>query len=204
MEKKDLLARYFGTMSLLVLIWTWISAVYYFAEMIGYSLESIGLYLWGIGLVLSAFVWWKYRAKWLQIWYVLKPSVLRLLIFVWHLFTYFCTRNLLYNLVVAIIFTFYTLRRCEKMGLRGLDIGDELDRILKWNNNAFYMTSIFFLWFYIRMSNIVEIVMAIIDMEYVVSLLALVFAFIIAVFGFVRFQYVICVNIAHVMLNRAK
>ena len=97
MDKKDRLNRIFGTMSLLVLIWTWIAAVYYFAEMVEYSLESIGLYLWGIGLVLSSFIWWKYRKKWLDIFYVLKPSVLRLLVFVWHLFAYFITRNFMYK-----------------------------------------------------------------------------------------------------------
>lgn len=204
MKKKDLLTRYFGTMSLLVLIWTWIAAVYYFAEMVEYSLESIGMYLWGIGLVLSGFIWWKYRKKWLEIFYVLKPSVLRLLIFVWHLFTYFVTRNFMYNIAIAVVFTFYTLRRCQIMGLRGLDIGDELDQILKWNNNAFYMMSFFFLWYYIRLSDIVEIVMAWIGMGYGASLMALILTFILAVFGLVRFQYVLCVNIAHVKLNLTK
>ena len=204
MEKKDGLTRYFGTMSLLILIWTWISAVYYFAEMIEYNLNSIAIYLWGIGLVASSFVWWKYRKKWLDIWYVLKPSILRIIIFVWHLFTYFVTRNIVYNFIVTIVFTVYTLRRCKIMNLRGLDIEDELDQILKWNNNALYMTAIFFLWYNLRMSTIVEVVMSMFGLDYAVSMLAVICLFIVAVFGLVRFQYVLCVNIAYVKLNRTK
>ena len=204
MKMKDRLARCFATMSLIVVIWLWIAAIYYFSEMLSYSLASIGMYLWGIGLVMSGVVLWKYKQKWHEIWYVLKPSVLRLLIFAWHVFAYFVTKNIMYNILITVFFTFYTLRRCKVMNLRGLDIGDELDRILKMNNNAFYMTSIFFLWYYVRLSDLVDIVMAWIGMDYAVSLLAIICLFIVAMYGFVRFQYVLCMNIAHVKLNFTK
>ena len=76
MEKKDRFTRWFSTMSLLVLVWVWISAIYYFAEMVGYDLVNIALYLWGIGVVASIILLGKYRKKWMEIWYILNPKFL--------------------------------------------------------------------------------------------------------------------------------
>ena len=43
------------------------------------------------------------------------------------LFLYFISNNIIYNFIISIAFTFYTLRRCKIMNLRGLDIEDEMD-----------------------------------------------------------------------------
>lgn len=204
MEKKDRFTRWFSTMSLLVLVWVWISAIYYFAEMIGYDLVNIALYLWGIGVAASILLLGKYRKKWMEIWYILNPKFLRILIILWHLFLYFISNNIIYNFIISIAFTFYTLRRCKIMNLRGLDIEDEMDYILKWNNNALFMTAIFFLWYCVKMTTIVELVMSWLGLSYILSLFALILSFVICVYGLVRFQYVLCVNIAHVKLNVKK
>ena len=204
MEKKDVFTRWFSTLSLLVLIWVWISAIYYFAEMLGYDLVNVALYLWGIGIVLSILLLGKYRKKWMDIWYVLSPKVLRVIIVLWHLFLYFISNSIIYNFIISIAFTFYTLRRCQILHLRGLDIEDEMDFVLKWNNNGLFMTSIFFLWYCVKMTTIVELVMSWLGLNYVLSLLVLALSYIICVYGLVRFQYVLSVNIAHVKLNVKK
>ena len=54
------------------------------------------------------------------------------------------------------------------------------------------------------MTTIVELVMSWLGLSYILSLFALILSFVICVYGLVRFQYVLCVNIAHVKLNVKK
>ncbi|MDD6467732.1 MAG: hypothetical protein PUF50_06080 [Erysipelotrichaceae bacterium] len=203
MKKKDTLLKGFAYASLFMMVWVWISAIYYFAEMIGISMEQTGLYMWGIGLVGSIILYWKLHNKWYEIWYILKPSLLRTIIFLWHLFVFFVTRNILFNFIVAIFFALYSLRRCEELHLKGLDIANETQKILKWNNNALYMSSIFFLWYQIKMTWIVEAIMQFTGLDYIWSMVVLICLFMIAIFGLVRFQYIIGLNVAHVKLNQS-
>lgn len=204
MNKKDRFTKWFGLASLFMIVWVWIAGIYYFSQMLQISLESTGLYMWGMGLIGSIVLYYKFHDKWYDIWYVLKPKLLRNIIFLWHLFIFFVTKNILYNLIITILFAFYSLRRANALELRGLDTADEVQQILKWNNNALYMASIFFLWYQIKMTWTVEAIMYYTGLEYTWSVITLICLFIIAVFGLVRFQYVIGLNIVHVKMNQSK
>jgi len=195
MKQKSSVAMYFGYATLLMLVWFSVAAVYYVAELLLYNMQQIGLWLWLMAIIGSVIMILNVSKKWLEVWLVLKPSLLRVTIFMWHLFMFLVTRNVVFNFVISILFVFYTVARTEKLKLKGVDVVDEGNRIFKDNNNALYMTSVFYLWYAIRTTYIVEAIMYYTGLEYLLAMAALMCIFMIAVFGFVRMQYVICVNI---------
>ena len=195
MKQNNSAAMYFGYATLLMLVWFSVAAVYYVAELLSFSMQQIGMWLWLIAIIGSVIMILNVSKKWLEVWLVLKPSLLRITVFMWHLFIFLVTRNVVFNFVISILFVFYTVARIEKLKLKGEDIISEGNRIFKDNNNALYMTSVFYLWYAIRTTYVVEAIMYYTGLEYILAMAALMCIFMIAVFGFVRMQYVICVNI---------
>ena len=195
MKQKSTIAVNFGYATLLMLVWFVVAVVYYVAELLSYSMEQIGLWVWLIAIISSVIMIWKISKRWLEVWLVLRPSLLRATIFMWHLFVFLITRNVVFNFVVSVFYAFYAIARIEKMNLKSMELVNEANKIFKDNNNALYMTSIFYLWYAIRATYIVDMVMYYTGLEYIWALVTLICLFMIAVFGFVRLQFVICMNI---------
>ena len=202
MEQKSTSARMFGNATLLMFVWFIVAVIYYVAWLLSYSMEQVGLWLWLIAVVGSFIMIWRVSKKWLEVWFVLKPSLLRVTIFMWHLFVFLVTRNIVFNFVISILYAYYSVKRVKALNLTAKETIDEVNDIFKNNSNALYMTSVFYLWYAIRTSFIVETVMYFLDFDYYWALIVLICLFIIAIFGFVRLQYVICVNIFEARMKK--
>ena len=202
MERKSVMPKHFGLATLVMFIWFIVAVIYYCASLLNYSMVDVGMWVWLVASIGTVFVLWKISKQWLAVWLVLKISVLKVVIFIWHLFVFLVTQGIHFNLIVGILFSIYGVHRTKELSLKGLDIIAEMNMIFKANSNALYMTSIFYLWYAIRTTVIVEYVMLMLNMDYIVAMITTICLFIVAVFGYVRVQYVLCVNITHWMLKK--
>ena len=193
--KPDLFAFIAGTATLVLPVWVVVSGLYYFGSLLSFPLSSYQGWIWGIACGLSiVMLFWGWQ-KWIQVFYLLKPGILTIFILLWHLTIFFTTKTVVLNLAIGIFSAIYIIHRCEIMQLKNEDIDQEAGSILKKNNNALYGCAAFYFWVNIKTTSLMDTLNSYTGMGFWPNVIIAALLFLVAVFGFVRLQYVIATNI---------